>query len=383
MKGIVMSIAAKSYIITDCFCILYALSTLMHLNASMGSEHEVKKLRNMVCCYILFVVTSIACILCNEQSFSIPHIYAMLSYVLSIMSLNLGCYLWFTFVETRLHPMFSCSKEVSFLIFLPALTVEFLDVVSIFTGWMFEFDAKIGYKEGDLFIIQGISNFGYLLIPCLEFLVATFKTKSKDARNEYITYTLYMIIPLLAGFFEDSFNYIPILELSIYLMIHIFFVSIQNIQVNNDALTGLNNRQRLGTFFNEDIFKFNKSENAFLSMIDIDSFKFVNDLYGHVEGDKAIKLVARAIKGVADTTGAFAARYGGDEFCVVSKKEPLKLREEIEKAIEKETQNFPCRINISMGFAECHGTSANLAAVVSEADKMLYEEKNRKHVKRQ
>ena len=34
-----------------------------------------------------------------------------------------------------------------------------------------------------------------------------------------------------------------------------------------------------------------------------------------------------------------------------------------------------------MGFAECHGTSANLAAVVSEADKMLYEEKNRKHVK--
>ena len=62
-----------------------------------------------------------------------------------------------------------------------------------------------------------------------------------------------MIIPLLAGFFEDSFNYIPILELSIYLMIHIFFVSIQNLQVNNDALTGLNNRQRLGTFFNEDI----------------------------------------------------------------------------------------------------------------------------------
>lgn len=52
-------------------------------------------------------------------------------------------------------------------------------------------------------------------------------------------------------------------------------------------------------------------------MLDIDSFKKINDTFGHVAGDEALKLLAGVLRGRRTGSG-FAARYGGDEFCLVS-----------------------------------------------------------------
>lgn len=52
-------------------------------------------------------------------------------------------------------------------------------------------------------------------------------------------------------------------------------------------------------------------------MIDVDRFKNINDKYGHVEGDLALKIVANALKITSEQLGGFIARYGGDEFCYI------------------------------------------------------------------
>jgi diguanylate cyclase (GGDEF)-like protein len=54
-----------------------------------------------------------------------------------------------------------------------------------------------------------------------------------------------------------------------------------------------------------------------LFMMDIDNFKSINDAYGHIEGDGALKAFSDAMKDVAIRYSAFIARYGGDEFCMV------------------------------------------------------------------
>jgi diguanylate cyclase (GGDEF)-like protein len=368
------------YIITDTFCALYALSTLNHLNASMGSEHEVHTLRNMIISYIVFIASNIIWAACSAYIIKISSIPYLAINAVCVLALTFGCYYWFQFVETRLHPKRSYPKIISFLVFAPVLIVSVLDLASIFTHWMFTVDQDGFYIANDLFVIQGITNFTYLLLPTVEFIIYALRTKSKEVKKEYITYAVYMVIPLTVGFSEDYFPNTPVLELSIFLMIHIFFIMIQNLQINNDALTGLNNRQRLGSYLRDVLPNASQEKPVFLSIIDIDSFKSINDLYGHVEGDTSLKAVARAIMHVADQYGAFAARYGGDEFCIVSKVDPGEMRKPIDDAVLAESASLPCQIHVSMGYAKCSEPISDPSLVLKCADAKLYEEKRSKHM---
>lgn len=85
------------------------------------------------------------------------------------------------------------------------------------------------------------------------------------------------------------------------------------VRANTDPLTGLPNRHTL----HKDILKLSKGEDEVaLAMIDLDSFKQVNDHYGHAVGDQLIELCAQLIR---EACGAEASCYrlGGDEFAAV------------------------------------------------------------------
>jgi len=85
-----------------------------------------------------------------------------------------------------------------------------------------------------------------------------------------------------------------------------------------DALTGLANRR----YFDARLmraFRVAQRERQSLAiiMIDIDEFKRYNDLYGHVEGDRCLKLVADAVRSAARRPEDFVARYGGEEMVML------------------------------------------------------------------
>ncbi len=80
-----------------------------------------------------------------------------------------------------------------------------------------------------------------------------------------------------------------------------------------DALTGLANRVQFQDKVDE--FLGPKARGA-LILIDLDSFKEINDRHGHAAGDAVLKQMARAIRDEAEVTGGIAARLGGDEFAV-------------------------------------------------------------------
>ena len=85
-----------------------------------------------------------------------------------------------------------------------------------------------------------------------------------------------------------------------------------------DGLTGIHNRR----YFDENLKRIIKSlsrsgGDLSLMMIDIDFFKNYNDTYGHSEGDKCLKTVAKIIAHSVTRIDDFAARYGGEEFVVV------------------------------------------------------------------
>jgi len=88
--------------------------------------------------------------------------------------------------------------------------------------------------------------------------------------------------------------------------------------VDYDALTGIYNRR----FFDENmkrIMRLLSRSGGFLGllMIDIDFFKRYNDTYGHIEGDKCLKIVAQTLVKSITRADDFVVRYGGEEFIVV------------------------------------------------------------------
>jgi diguanylate cyclase (GGDEF)-like protein len=85
-----------------------------------------------------------------------------------------------------------------------------------------------------------------------------------------------------------------------------------------DMLSGLANRRGFQSRLDFEWLKAMQcSSEMALLMIDVDHFKLYNDTYGHPEGDVCLTRLGEALAGIADATGGFAGRYGGEEFCLL------------------------------------------------------------------
>lgn len=376
------------YAVTELFCIAFASTVWFRLNNSMGSEHEVRQLRNMIYAYNAMLFTDILWV-CVESGYVVPcHYLNAAINALCILSISFGCYFWFRYIETRLCMPTSKKKIYSWLVVIPLVFITFMDLSSIFTGWIFIIDENNQYSDTDLFFLQGIVNYFYLLVPTVYSVFKAIQTRSKQDRTEYYIYALYMVAPLVSGMLEDFFPTVPLLALNIFLMILIMFLMLQNKQVYNDALTGLNNRRRLNKYLDECLQTATEEKPFILFIMDIDNFKSINDVYGHLEGDKALKMFASVLKEVASKHYAFAARYGGDEFCLVAeygKRDPEEISSEIQQTllgIQLEDADTSKRyiMTISIGHTLCDGTNKNADAVLAMADKALYSRKKALHI---
>jgi diguanylate cyclase (GGDEF)-like protein len=150
-----------------------------------------------------------------------------------------------------------------------------------------------------------------------------------------------------------------------------------------DGLTGLNNRRSFFELAENEFDRFKRYKyplSAF--MIDIDHFKKVNDTYGHAIGDKVLVHLAQKLRDLlrnADIIG----RYGGEEFVVLLPESNLeastKVAERIRKTIEAETIKTDkfgdISITISIGVSNFTSKAEDLASVIDNADKALYEAK--------
>lgn len=88
-------------------------------------------------------------------------------------------------------------------------------------------------------------------------------------------------------------------------------------QANFDALTGLPNRKLFNERLQHEIHVAqHDSRKLAILLIDLDQFKYINDVQGHATGDLLLKDVAKRLEGIAGKTD-FIARIGGDEFVLI------------------------------------------------------------------
>lgn len=108
-----------------------------------------------------------------------------------------------------------------------------------------------------------------------------------------------------------------------------------------DGLTGLANRMQLDTMLNKEWYAAVRGGHSVAALIiDIDHFKLFNDEFGHLEGDKCLKLIASTIASSKRRERDFSARYGGEEFVLLL---PFTDLDGAEKVAEKLIYNVQSR----------------------------------------
>ena len=145
-----------------------------------------------------------------------------------------------------------------------------------------------------------------------------------------------------------------------------------------DSLTNIYNRYGFDELAEKTIAK-NPNAHYVVALFDIDNFKFINDIYGHVYGDRALKNLADSMKSFfpSDT---LLGRNGGDEFCILL---PNCTYDDVKEQLQQFTmlpKIFSCKGNdypfyISLGYAEYPIAASNRAQLMRCADAALYEVK--------
>ncbi|GLO50249.1 GGDEF domain-containing protein [Pseudomonas putida] len=148
-----------------------------------------------------------------------------------------------------------------------------------------------------------------------------------------------------------------------------------------DPLTALYNRRalevRAGPFFKA----VDSAQPGALLLIDIDNFKLVNDLHGHVAGDRLLVALSEMIRTVLPER-SLAARLGGDEFvillCGASSERVMELggllREQFQQYASK-TVPTPQPVTLSIGANLFDQPPTSLAALIEQGDVALYQSK--------
>lgn len=150
-----------------------------------------------------------------------------------------------------------------------------------------------------------------------------------------------------------------------------------------DELTGLYNRRGFLALAERQLKLARRSgRSLLLFFIDVDGLKEINDVFGHAEGDAALKRMAEALEATFRASDVIA-RFGGDEFAVLA----IEATGQSEATIRERLAEFPnsrssqeCqyKFSVSLGAARFDPWNAtSIRDLIAEADQAMYEQKRR------
>ncbi|MBS3758301.1 MAG: diguanylate cyclase [Desulfobacterales bacterium] len=149
-----------------------------------------------------------------------------------------------------------------------------------------------------------------------------------------------------------------------------------------DDLTKLFNTRHFYNQIEQEINRYRRYKRPFsILLLDVDHFKHFNDTYGHLEGDRILRRVARMITSCMRTMDT-AYRYGGEEFTVLlpetTCEDAITVAERIKDNINSETLDYidDTQVTVSIGATEYSETDS-ISDLVKRADHAMYIAKKR------
>ena len=150
-----------------------------------------------------------------------------------------------------------------------------------------------------------------------------------------------------------------------------------------DYLTGMANARALSMYLEQELARCRRENSSVAVMVcDLDGFKEVNDRYGHLAGDKVLKLFASMMRESCRQTD-YLARMGGDEFVIIAPNMPFSSAQERALLFSSLAQRAGREIcgkdflSLSLGAAFYPQDGTESEQLLAEADRKMYAAKQR------
>lgn len=299
------------------------------------------------------------------------------------ITLNMAIRSWLIYYTYSVNLPEKRRRNTVRLINLGTAVFVFLNATTEYTHFLYYSNGNQTLKAST-FYIQWIYLFGIqLFITAAYYIYAHSSLTRAERKMAYLigSYPIVLVITLLVRHTIGNF---PFMAMSNTLAILVIYIGYLDNVISIDPLTDINNRSSMYEYIQKKIDE--KPENLSLIMIDINEFKNINDKFGHIEGDKALKIVAGTMKKIVleNYRSGFLGRFGGDEFIAVIENDKEKagiLAERIRSSIQKASidNNLKYDISLSIGITQLNESIGNAENLISAADEEMY--KNKKLMK--
>ncbi len=243
----------------------------------------------------------------------------------------------------------------------------------------------VSLKGGE--IINGLKVDAHTIVPAY----------AKEPGKQHV----YFIIPM--HYFENNYGYVVLTDFPYLIEENMLYPYMEKLQqsirlmrtnlrlkalYDRDQMTGLYNRfgyeNKALPLYEESL---KDKTNVMVMFVDINYMKRINDRFGHLNGDNAIRTVVAAINANV-TADSIAIRFGGDEFLIIApncdKNRASSIKNSILKYLEEKNalKAVPYDISVSIGYVVSEPASrpkATLQDYIREADNEMYEIKKEMH----
>ena len=152
-----------------------------------------------------------------------------------------------------------------------------------------------------------------------------------------------------------------------------------NLLANTDSLTGLWNRRWARIMIEQAIARLEEAQEVFsVALIDVNDFKKINDVRGHLVGDQVLTKIAHTLMEFTVENIMFF-RLGGDEFLIVASKvdqqQMHQICGDIVKTVDQTMSDSGYPVSLSIGMATYSDTARSVSEILHEVDLEMYRHK--------
>ena len=366
--------------------VMLVLLLIVQYRQSRVNTMETHFLKKLVGLTVVYCLLDILGWICNGATFwQAANIESFLDTVYFALP-TLICFVWMDYICYRMDkPNFMHTKRGLVRVIPLALTC-LVTLTTPVTKYAFFIDEAGVYHRRIGAYLTPVVCMIYLGL-CTLWLSQHVKVEEHKIKKDELLPLMYFPIPFfICSVLQLCYYGAALNQIGLTISIILLYFNIQFNQISIDELTGLNNRRELKQYLHT-VFHASGTESIFLCMIDIDFFKTINDTYGHLEGDEALKTVAVLLKKTCSRQKQriFLARYGGDEFIIsgvnYTEQELQDFTDQVRKVADEYNQSSgkPYQITLSIGYAI--GTPAEISSVqnlLKKADDRMYDVKKRR-----